>query len=221
MLSNFDIGLFPRPGQDHTSIFQVFEAFANNSHRSQSLSQSLLCDCGRSEIRSILRLSGACGQSVWINAARRINFEYTLDNASVQLFIDLQIAAKIRQGLTSPCDECRDLRRSSVFLANPSPWFFIRIPPNVCPRPEISDILELRGDVGIMEYQLFGIVYYNGSHFVGAWADEDGSCWGYDGLTRGGHPEWLELANLAALRSYSGCKIHLVLYSLRGSTPIP
>jgi hypothetical protein len=70
-----------------------------------------------------------------------------------------------------------------------------------------------------MHYRLSGIVYYNGSHFVGAWSNKDGSCWGYDGLARGGRPEPLGSVNLPELQEYSGCEIHIVLYSSEGPAP--
>ena len=80
-------------------------------------------------------------------------------------------------------------------------------------------MLELRGEMGTVDYRLFGIVYYNGSHFIGAWTNEDGSCWGYDGLAHGGSPERLRSANLGMLREYNGYQVHIVVYSLCGSTP--
>ena len=219
MLSDYNIDLFPRPGPQHTSIFRVFETFANSSCYSQTLSQTFVCSGGCSEMRDALYLPGACGQSGWTNAARTLDFEYTLSDATVQMFIDLQIGAKIRRGLTSPCDRCGGSRTSSVLLSNPSPWLIIRIPPNVRPRPQISEVLELRGVTGSMDYRLFGIVYYNGNHFIGAWTNEDGSCWGYDGLAHGGSPERLRSANLGMLREYNGCQVHIAVYSLCGSTP--
>jgi len=220
MLSNYDVNLFPRPGQDHTSIFQVFEAFQNNSCHSQSLSQVFVCDGGCFKSRNALHLPGACEQSGWVNSARTVNFEYELTDASIQLFVDLQIAAKIRRGLTSRCDRCHGARTSSVLLLTPSPWLIIRIPPGVHPRPEISEVLEVRGETGLISYRLFGVVYYNSNHFVGVWANNDSSCWGYDGLARGGRPERLASAKPTTLRDYANCQIHIALYSFHGPTPI-
>ena len=219
MLSGYDAITFPRPGRDHTSIFQIFETFANNSSHSYTLSQVFTCSGGCSEIRNALFLPGACAQSNWTNAARRLGFEYGQNNASIQLFVDLQIAVKIRQGLTVRCQQCHGARTSSMVLMNPSPWLFVRIPPGVRPRPEPPQVLEIRGETGIISYRLSGIVYYNGDHFVGVWATKDGTCWGYDGLARGGHPVPLESADLPELREYSGCEIHIVLYSRECSTP--
>jgi len=214
MLSRYNINMFPRPGREYTSIFEVFEAFVNNSHHSQTLVRIFVCDCGCFEMHSALHLPGACEQSVWTNAARVLNFEYTLTGASIQLFVDLQIAAKIRQGLASQCDQCGAARVPSIVLPNPSPWLFIRIPPNVFPRPEISTTLQIRGEAGLMNYQLFGIAYYDGNHFVGAWKAKDSSCWGYDGLARGGQPEQLGSADLARRQNYNGCETHIALYTL-------
>ena len=56
MLSEYDIGLFLRPGTSHTSILRVFEAFANNSCYSQTLSQAFICSGGCSETRDALYL---------------------------------------------------------------------------------------------------------------------------------------------------------------------
>ena len=101
MLSEYDGNFFPRPGQAPTSIIRVFEAFQTNSCRSQTLSQTLLCDGGCFEKRNALHLPGTCEQSGWANAVRSVNFEHGLSNAMIQLFVDLQIAAKTRRGLTS------------------------------------------------------------------------------------------------------------------------
>jgi hypothetical protein len=98
MLSDYDATTFPGPGRDHTSLFQVFEVFANNSSHNHTLSQLFTCGGGCSETHTTLHLPGVCAQSSWTNAARRVGFEYGQNRASVQLFLDLQIAAKIRQG---------------------------------------------------------------------------------------------------------------------------
>jgi hypothetical protein len=103
MLSDYDATTFPGPGRDHTSLFQVFEVFANNSSHNHTLSQLFTCGGGCSETHTTLHLPGICAQSSWTNAARRVGFEYGQNRASVQLFLDLQIAAKIRQGLTARC----------------------------------------------------------------------------------------------------------------------
>ena len=220
MLSDYDSAAFPRPGRDYTSIFQVFEAFANNSSYSYTLLQVFTCSGGCSKICDALHLPSACAQSSWTNAARRIRFEYRHSSASIQLFIDLQIAAKIKKGLTTRCEECHGARTSSIVLTNPSQWLFIRIPPGVQPRPEPPQVLEIRGEMGLMNYRLSGIVYYNGDHFVGVWANRNGLCWGYDGLAHGGRPRLLESADLTELREYSGCEIHIVLYSREQSTSL-
>lgn len=221
MLSENDATAFPRPGRDYTSIFKVFEAFANNSSHSFGLSQVFTCSCGCSETRTALHLPYVCAQSSWTNAARCAEFEYGRSHASIQLFLDLQIAAKIRQGLTARCEKCHGARTSSILLTDPTPWLFIKVPPGVKPRPEPPLELEIRSNTGFLSYQLYGIVYYNGNHFVGVWTDNDGSCWGYDGLVRGGRPEPLGSVNLPELQEYSGCEIHIVLYSLGPRTPLP
>lgn len=143
-----------------------------------------------------------------------MDFEYKLDSATTQLFIDLQIAAKIRQGLISRCNGCGCARTSSILLSSPSPWLFIYVLRCVRPQLEISEVLEIRGETGLMTYRLFGIVYYNGEHFVGIWADMGGPCWGFDGLAHGGRPERLGSAGLTMLREYNGCEIHITLYAL-------
>jgi hypothetical protein len=220
MLSDYNATVFPRPGREYTSIVEVFEAFVNNSNHSNTLSQVFSCSGGCSEIRTVLHLPSVCAQSGWTNAARRVGFEYGQDHASIQLFLDLQIAAKIRQGLTTRCEKCHSARTSSIVLTNPSPWLFVRIPPGVRPCPEPPQVLEIRGRTSFVNYQLSGIVYYNGDHFVGAWTNKDGSCWGYDGLARGGRPEPLGSVNLSELREYSGCEIHIALYSYEDSAPV-
>ena len=220
MLSNYNSTMFPRPGRDYTSIFRVFEAFAKNSHHNYTLSQLFTCSGGCSETRSALYLPEVCAQSSWTNAARRVGFEYRRNRASIQLFLDLQIAAKIRRGLATQCEKCHSGRTSSVLLMNPPPWLFIKIPPSVQPRPEPPQILEIRGETGIMDYHLSGIIYYDGNHFTGVWASKDGACWGYDGLARGGRPEFLESVDLPDLREYSGCEIHIAFYSYEYPTPL-
>ena len=219
MLSEYNVSMFPSPGRDHTSILQVFEAFANNSSHRYTLSQAFTCDGGCSETRDALHLPGVCAQSGWTNATRRLEFEYGHNRASIQLFLDLQIGAKIRRGLTTRCEQCHGARTSSVLLMNPSPWLFFRIPAGVQPRPEPPGMLEIRGETGFIEYRLSGIAYYNGNHFVGAWANKDGSCWGYDGLAHGGRPEPLRSVNLSELQEYSGCEIHIALYSCERPAP--
>ena len=219
-LSDYDVTTFPRPGQAYTSIFKVFEAFANNSSHGYTLSQVFRCSSGCSEIRAAIYLPGVCSQSGWTNAARRVEFEYGHNRASIQLFLDLQIAAKVRRGLTARCEQCHGARTSSILLVNPSPWMFIKIPPGIRPRPEPLQILEIEGERGSVVYHLSGIVYYNSSHFVGVWANKDGSCWGYDGLAHGGRPEPLGSVNLSDLQEYSGCEIHIALYSYQPPTPL-
>ena len=223
MLSDHDASIFRRPGGGHTSAFRVFEVFATHSSHSHTLSEIIVCGSGCLETRDTIPLSGACGQSNWTNAARRTNFEYGLSSASIQLFIDLQIAAKIRRGSVSQCDRCHGTRTLSVLLSNPPPWLFIRIPPRVHPRPEISPVLEIRSETGTVNYLLFGVVYYNGEHFVATWVDKDGSCWGHDGLAHGGRPERLESADLTTIQEYNGCAIHIALYALseHSRTPLP
>ena len=95
MLSVHDDHLFPRPSQEHMSIFQVFEVFENNSNHSQTLSQVFACDHGCFEKCNALHLPGTCQQSVWTNVARRVNLEYGLDNASIQIFIDCKLLRKL------------------------------------------------------------------------------------------------------------------------------
>ena len=221
LLSQHDPLTFRPPGNSHTSIFQIFDAFANNSCHSQTLSQIFSCDGGCAKTSNALHLPGACQQSTWTNAARNVNLTYELNNASIQLFIDLQTAAKIRRGLSSACDQCHGTRTSLILLLSPSPWLFIRIPPDGHPQPEISEMLEIQGEMGTMSYQLFGIVYYDGGHFIGTWTNKDGSYWGYDGLAHGGRPERLGPTDLASLREYKGCEIHIALYFLdRHSTSV-
>lgn len=188
MLSTYDARSFPAPGWEYTSILRIFEVFQSNLCYSQTLSQVLICESSCIKENNALHIPGASEQSGWTNATRTTSFEYYLNYTSIQLFIDLQIAAKIRWALNSLCNQCHSVCKPSVALLDSSPWLFIWIPPNVLPKPEISETLEIRGETEMINYQLFGVVYYNGNHFVGIWVSGNNSCWGYDGLAHGGKP---------------------------------
>lgn len=216
-MSEYNASMFPPPGTSHTSIYDVFEAFEKNSHQNSTLLQKLTCRTGCSVERDILYLPGACSSGGWTNAARRAGFSYALEEASIQLFVDLQISAKISQGLSSPCSLCQTPLTSLVFLANPSPWLFFALLPGVCPRPQAPLTLEIRTEIGVITYRQSAMVYYDGRHFTGAWEKKDGSLWGYDGLARHGRPERLQSANLTALQDYAGGNKHIVLYALNDS----
>ena len=82
-------------------------------------------------------------------------------------------------------------------------------------------MLEIRGETGLMDYRLFGVAYYDSSHFVGTWKNKDSSHWGYDSLARGGQPERLGSADLTTHREYNGCEIHIALYALDCSDTPP
>jgi len=214
LLSQHDAGIFPPPGQRHTSVFRVFENFEKNSSRSFTLSQKFICSGGCLTERDILYLPNACSSGAWTNAARRTGFSCVLEDVSIQLFIDLQIAAKIQQGLRSRCDQCHHPRTSSVFLSNPSPWLFFLLPRNVQPHPQLPPALEIRGSAGMLTYRLSAVIYYNGTHFTSAWINKDATCWGHDGLARNGRPERLHSADLTRLQSYANCDPHIALYDL-------
>ena len=214
MLSSHDSSSFPVAGREYTSILRIFEAFLGESCFSQMLSQELRCDCGHPEIRNSFNLAGSCSQSMWTNASASTDFQYELDHAPIQLFIDLHIAAKLRRAVTSECSQCHYIRAASIYLCSPSPWLFIEVPANVYPQQDVSENLEIRGETGPLRYKLFAIVYYNGSHFIGAWTNGNGSHWGYDGLANGGRPEQLQWTDLWSRRKYKECEIHIALYSL-------
>ena len=214
LLSQHDPRTFPPPGLCHTSVLQIFEAFAENSHWNLTLSQRFMCPTGCLAERKTIYLPRACNSSNWINAVRRTGFSCTLENVSIQLFVDLQIAAKIQQGQGSHCDQCDSPRTTSVFLANPSPWLFFHLPTNAHPHPQPSHTLEIRGTTDIMIYRLSAVVYYNSTHFTAVWVNKDASCWGHDGLAHNGKPERLYSRDLTTVRSYAGCDPHVVLYGL-------
>ena len=92
LLSDYDVDMFPPPGNHHTSINQVFDAFMKNSSYSVTLSLRFTSSAGCPVARNVLYLPNACSSGTWENAARRTDFLYT---QLIQLFIDLQISAKI------------------------------------------------------------------------------------------------------------------------------
>lgn len=69
-LSRYDIHMFPPPGDRHTSIYQLFEAFTKNSSYSVTLLQRFTCSTGCPVTRDVLYLPNACGSGNWQNAAR-------------------------------------------------------------------------------------------------------------------------------------------------------
>ena len=214
LLSQHDSELFSPSGERHTSIRQVFEILEKSSCRNFTLSQKFTCARGCESECNILHLPDACTSGNWTNTARRTGFVYRREEASIQLFIDLQIAAKIQRGRGSWCSRCQGSQTSQVHLRDPSPWLYFGIPPNVRPHPELPPTLEIRGDItNMLTYRLSAVVYYNGQHFTGAWANRDTSCWGYDGLAHNGAPEQLCSVDLARLRSYAGCHRHIAIYS--------
>ena len=215
LLSQLDPHAFSPPGLRHTSIFQIFEAFEKNTDRNFMLQQNFTCTGGCQMQEEILYLPNACNSGGWMNAARRTNFSCTLDSVYLQLFVDLQIAAKIQQRHKSCCNKChRPCASTRIFLHNPSPWLFFLLPTNVRPHPQPSPTLEIGSGTDVTTYHLFGVVYYNGMHFTSVWMNKDASCWGHDGLAHNGRPERLHSADLTTLRNYAGCDPHLVLYSL-------
>ena len=218
LLSRHNPHSFPPPGLCHTSVFQIFETFEKNSDRNFTLSQRLTCTGGCSTEREILYLPNSCSSGGWTNAARRTGFSYPLNDASIQLFIDLQIAAKIQQGRMSGCNRCNRPCASFVFLPNPSSWLFFYLPQHLQPHPELSPTLEIRGNEGIMTYRVSAVIFYSGTHFTCVWTNNDASCWGHDGLAHNGRPERLHSVDLTTLRSYAGCDPHVVLYNLDRST---
>ena len=214
LLSEHDPLIFPRTGERHTSIYRVFGAFEENCSRSTTLVQRFSCSAGCSVEHDAIYLPNACNTGNWVNGARRADFSYTRGEASIQLFVDLQIGVKISQGLRSRCERCSGPRTSTILLPNPSPWLFFSLLPYTRPCPQPLPTLEIRGETGIMTYRLYAVIYYNGTHFTAVWANKDGSYWGYDGLARGGRPERLHSAGSAASRAHAGYDAHIALYGL-------
>ena len=215
LLSAHDTQAFPPPGHCHTSICNVFESFEKNSSCGFTLRQRLVCVAGCQTERDVLCLPNACNSGSWMNSARRTGFSYTQDRASIQLFIDLQIAAKIKQGVQSRCEVCQTNSRTSfVFLPSPSPWLFFKIPSGASPRPETPQMLELRGETGMIVYRLSSVIYCGSTHFTAVWTDKEGSVWSYDGLAYGGQPRRLESVSLETLEEHGGRSSHVALYGL-------
>jgi hypothetical protein len=220
LLSEYDARTFPPPGECHTSISEVFEAFEKNSSRSMTLLQRFACGADCLVEREVLYLPNACNSGNWINAARCTGFSYPLEEASIQLFIDLHISAKISRGLRSQCDLCHTSRTSLVFLPNPPSWLFFTLPPGVHPRPWVPPTLEIRGETHEMTYRLSAVIYYDGAHFTGVLTKMDGSCWGYDGLANGGRPERLHSAGSTTSRAYARYDAHVAIYGLDQSAAL-
>ena len=96
LLSQHDPEVFPPPGEHYTSIRQVFEIFEKSSCRNFTLSQRFICTGGCESECDVLHLPNMCTTGNWTNAVTHTGFVYRPENASIQLFIDLQIAAKIQ-----------------------------------------------------------------------------------------------------------------------------
>ena len=139
LLSGYDVDTFPPPGNRHTSIKQVFDAFMKNSSYSVTLSQRFTCSAGCPVVCNVLYLPNACSSGNWENAARRTDFLYTQDEASIQLFIDLQISAKIVSGIRLQWNQCGGPHMPSVFLPRPSPWLFFCFPQCMSPPTGLSN----------------------------------------------------------------------------------
>ena len=210
---------FPPPGPHHTSICKIFEVFEMNSPRSFTLSQRFTCGTGCKMEREVVHLPNVCSSGNWANAARRVDFSYPLEEASIQLFVDLQIAAKIKQGFGSQCNLCNAPRTCSVFLPNTSPWLFFVLSPGVRPHPQVPPTLEINGEACIVTYRLSAMVYYDGTHFTGVWTNKDNSSWSYDGLARGGRPERLQPTDLTMEQDYTIRNAHVAIYSLDDFVP--